>query len=419
MKFFWTLFSLTMLVLAALTYNDHSIVTAMQAYIEPVVSFFSITKMTTLAAAVAMVPMSERKRKLQSIVFAENQILSRDLPRDTVLKGLQLRLSGSVITTFASGTPVADAFSTFDNIIPRIDVIVNGSRVVKSVRPYLMRMQQLFTTQILAERKSSAGSAAATGNNPTVDAGFTYGTTGQYSTAAEVIYLPFEHVYCDIGMGREATWLNLKGVASAELKLTCGAFSTLLGFGNTAPVVFTSSTFSVEIVTSEAQDVPPEIYFSDWKQTTKEITFSAQTTAYAIDINRGNRLSGIMLLTRDGAAGSATTATGKLRSNLVVNNFSLKVNGQTEIQSSTFLSQQALNRATYGVNAPYASNVSLLDGVAHINLLARKDISTALDVSPPLVDNVQLFVDTGSASDVSYTNPASLVLMTEEIVAPR
>lgn len=364
-------------------------------------------------------PQTERQRALQSLVFQENQILSRDLPRDTVLKALQLRLSGSVTTTFGSGTPVADALSTFDNIIPRIDVVINGSRVVKSVRPYLMRMQQMFVTQILAERKASAGASAAAGNNPTADSGFVYGTTGQITTAAETIYLPFEHVYCDLGLGREATWLNLKGVASAELRLTCAAFSTLLGFGNTAPVVFSASTFSVAIVTKEAQDVPPEVVFSDWKQTTKELTFSAQTTAFAIDINRGNKLSGIMLLARDGAAGSTTTATGKLRSNLALTNLSLKVNGQTDIKTTTFLQLQAENRATYGVNAPFASNVSLIDGVAHMNFLARKDISTALDCRPPMVDNVQLFVDTADASTVSYTNPVSVTVMTEEVVTPR
>lgn len=364
-------------------------------------------------------PMTERKRKLQSLAFAENNILSRDLPRDTVLKGLQLRLSGAVTTTFGSGTPVADALSTFDNIIPRIDVIVNGSRVVKSVRPYLLRMQQLFTTQVLGERKASAGAAAATGNLPTVDGGFTYGTTGQISTVAESIYLPFEHVYCDIGLGREATWLNLKGVASVELRLTCAAFSTFLGFGNTAPVVFSASTLSVEIVTIEAQDVDPRVMFSDWKQTTKEITFSAQVSSYAIDINRGNKLSGIMLLARDGAAGSATTATGKLRSNLALTNLSLKVNGQTDIQSTTFLNLQSEMRSRFGINAPLGSNVSLLDGVVYMNMLARKDITTALDCTPPLVDQVQLFVDTNDSSTVSYTNPVSLTVMTEEIVLPR
>lgn len=372
-----------------------------------------------MAAEKLAYPQSERQRKLQALTFQENQILSRDLPRDTVLKSIQLRLSGAVQTTFASGTPVADSLSIFDNIIPRIDVIVNGSRTVKSVRPHLLKMQQLFTTQILAERKSSAAAAAATGNLPTVDAGFTYGTTTQYTTVAETIFLPFEMVYCDLGMGREATWLNLKGASSAELKLTCASFSKLLGFGNTAPVTYGNSTLVVDITTLEAQDVPANIIFSDWKQTTKEVTFSAETQDYAIDINRGNKLSGLMLFARDGAAGSATTASGKLPSNLAITKVNLKVNGQTDIKNTDFLNLQSENRSRYGVNAPYASNVSLLDGVAHMSFIARKDITTALPVQPPLVDNVQLFVNTNTASNVSYTNPVSLTVMTEEIVEPR
>lgn len=364
-------------------------------------------------------PQAERKRQLQQLAFAENAILSRDLPRDTVLKSLQLRLSGAVQTTFASGTPVADSFAAFDNIIPRIEVIVEGSRTVKSVRPHLMRVQQLFTSQILGLRRSSAGAAAATGNLPTAEAGFTYGTTTQYTTCAESIIISFELPYAEVGMGRESTWLNLKGVSSAELRLTCAAFSTLLGFGNTAPVSYANSTFVVDIFTIEAQDVPAEIKFSDFKETTKEVTFSSQQTDVAIDINRGNKLMGIMMLARDGAAGSATTATGKLASNLAIQKLSLVVNGQSQIQTTTFQALQDENRLRYGISAPLASNVSILDGVAHLNLLARKDASTALDVSPPLVDNVQLFVSTASASVVSYTNPVSLTLMTQEIVVPR
>lgn len=364
-------------------------------------------------------PSAERQRKLQSLAFAESQTLSRDLPRDTVLKSIQLRLSGSVVTTFGSGTPVADAQSTFDNIIPRIEVVVNGSRTVKSVRPHMMRIQQLFATTIGAERRSSAGVAAATDNFPTADAGFTYGSTTNITTVAETIMLPFEMVYAEFGLGRESTWLNLKGVASAEIRLTCSAFARLLGFGNTAPVVFTSSTFQVDIITTEAQDVPATLMFSDWKQTYREQSFSAETTDYPIDINRGNFLSGIMLFAKDGAAGSATTATGKLASNLLVTKMSLKLNGQTDIKTTDFKALQAENRARYGVSAPMASNVSALDGIAHLNLLARKDLSTALDVRPPLVDNVQLFVSTNTASNVSYTNACILGVMVEEIVNPR
>lgn len=364
-------------------------------------------------------PQAERQRPLQALTFAENQILSRDLPRDTVLKEIQLRLSGSVITTFASGTPVADAQAAFDNIIPRIDVIVGGSRTVKSVKPHLLRAQQLFSSTVLGERRSSAAAAAATDNFPTVDAGFTYGTTTQVTTCAESILLSFAMVYAEVGMGRESTWLNLKGVSSAELRLTCASFSSLLGFGNTAPVVYTGSTFIIDIICIEAQDVPAEIMFSDWKQTTKELTFSAQTSDYAIDINRGNKLSGLMLFTKDGAAGSATTATGKLASNLVLTKLQLMVNGQTQVKTTNFKALQAENRMRYGVVAPMASNVSFLDGIAHLNMLARKDISTALDCAPPMVDNVQLFVNTNTASNVSYTNPVSVTIMTEEIVIPR
>lgn len=364
-------------------------------------------------------PMAERQRQLQALSFQESQVLSRDLPKDTVLKSLQLRLSGAVQTTFASGTPVADTLACFDNIIPRIDVIIDGGRTVKSVRPHLMRMQQLFSSQILGRRSSSAAASAALGNLPTADAAFTYGTTTQYTTCAESIIVSFEMVYCEIGMGREATWLNLKGASSAELRLTCAAFSKLLGFGNTAPVTYGNSTFVIDIFTTEAQDVPANILFTDWKQTTKEITFSAETTDYAIDINRGNKLTGLMLFARDGAAGTSTTATGKLPSNLAFTKLNLKVNGQTDVKSTTFQALQDENRIRYGIDAKFASNVSILDGVAHLSLIARKNIETALDTRPPAVDNVQLFVNSNNSTNVSYTNPVSLTIMTEEIVIPK
>lgn len=364
-------------------------------------------------------PQAERQRLLQSLAFAENTILSRDLPRDTVLKGINLRLSGGVTTTFASGTPVSNADGAFDNLIPRIDIVVNGSRVVKSVRPVMLRMQQLFHSGTIGERKASAGAALATGGLPTVDGGFVYGTTTQITTVAETLYLPFEMIYADTGLGRERTWLNLKGVASAELRLTCAAGAALLGFGNTAPVVYSAYTMLVEISTIEAQDVPPNVIFSDWKQTTKDILFSAQTTDSPIDINRGNKLAGIFLYCRDGAAGSTTTATGKVPSNLALTTVNLKINGQTDIKKTSFLSLQSENRALYGLNVPLASNISILDGFARMEMLARRDLSTALDLRPPLVDNAQLVVNTNTSANVSYTNPVTVTVMTEEVVEPR
>ncbi len=360
---------------------------------------------------------SERQRKLQQLTFAENTILTRDLPRDTILKHLQFRMSGSVVTTFASGTPVADAFSTFDNLVPRIDIVVNGSRTVKSVRPHLMHIQQLLSSLVQAERASSAAAAAATDNYPTVDAGFTYGSTTQVTTVRETVLVSFENVYCRTG--KELTWLNLKGVSSAEARLTCGAFANLLGFGNTAPVTFSSSTFVIDILCIEQREVPAGARFFDWKQTTKELTFSAQVTDFAIDINRGNLLQGIMMLTRNGAAGSATTATGKVGSNLVVTDLALLLNGSSIVKKTDFKSLHAEMRARFGVSAPYASNVSRLDGIAYLDMLSddsRGDLQTALSLKPPQVDNCQLILSTNTASNTSYTNPVSVVLETQEIV---
>jgi hypothetical protein len=120
-----------------------------------------------------------------------------------------------------------------------------------------------------------------------------------------------------------------------------------------------------------------------------------------------------------GAAGTSTTASGKLPSNLAVTKVNLKVNGQTDIKNTDFLNLQNENRIMYGIQAPFSGGVSLIDGVAHMNFIARKDITTALPVQPPAVDNVQLFVNSAPASQVSYTNPVSLTVMTEEIVEPR
>lgn len=360
---------------------------------------------------------SERQRKLQQVGFAPSQLLTRDLPRDTVLKFLNIRLSGGVVTTYASGTPVADAQSTMDNLISRIDIIVNGNRTVKNVRPHLLHMQQIFAKKIQGERKASAGAAATL--NPTVDGGFVYGTTTQITSVAETVLLAFENIMASENGGRENTWLNLKGVASAEIRFTTAAFNSLLGFGNTAPVVYSASTLAIDISTIEAQDVPAEIAFSDWKQTTRELQFGAQTSEFLQEINRGNFLQGLMFFAREGQAGTATTASGKLASNLLVTNLKLVLNGQTTIKANTWLELQAENRSNFGIQAPYAGNVSRIDGVAYFDFLKNGQLASALDVRPPLVDQVHLSIDTRDAASVSYTTPASLTVMTNEIVMPK
>ncbi len=365
--------------------------------------------------------LSERKRKLQPLTFAESQILSRNLPLDTAIKGILLRLSGSVVTTFASGTPVADEFGPFDNLIPRVDVVIDGNRTIKNVKPSFMQFQQLLTTQNFAERCASAAAAAATDNYPVADVtAFPYGTTTQITTVRESCLISFENVYFQ--MKKELTWLNTKGRSSAEIRLTTGAFSALLGFGNTAPVVFSSSTLSVDIMLIEQMDQPANAVFWDWRQTTKQVLLSSQSTNYPIDIPRGQRVFGLMMLTRNGAAGSATTATGKVAKSLAITNYAFWKDGQAIIKSGDFKELQADNRLRFGFAAPFASSISRTDGFAYLDLWSqdgRGEVDTVIDARPGQCDSLQLYIDTNTAANVSYTNPVSVEVMTDELVENR
>ena len=356
----------------------------------------------------------ERQRILDSVTFEESSTLSTKLPLDTVIKKLMIRMSGSVTTTFGSGTPVADAFSIMDNLVSRIEVAVDGGRVIKSVRPHFMNIQQLLTQKIAGERRSSAAAAAATDNFPTVDQGFVYGTTGQVSTVAETIEIAFECPYVE---QKEATWLDLRGASSAQVTFSTRAFSSLLGFGNTAPVVFSASTISFQVTTLEAGDDVPDLEFWDWRQTTFDESFSGETVERKVKLNTGQKIMGVMMLARDGAAGTATTATGKLANNLVLGNIQITANGSKLIKKTNFKALQAENRVKFGVSAPMASNVSRLDGMAYLQLIERRDIDTALDARD--LDSVELYLSTQAASLVSYTNPAIVTIMVDEIVIPR
>lgn len=364
--------------------------------------------------AVQQFPEATTSRRLPQVAVVDSGLVSTDLPRDTTLKSIQIRLSGNITTTFGSGTPVADAESIMDNLVQYFQVQIDGGRIVKSVRPHFLRIQQILTTGNLGERKASAAAAAAA--QPTTSQGFVYGSSTHVTTLAETINLQFEMPYCEPGTGKELTWLQLKNKTSATIKVQFKPFSSLLGFGNTAPVVFSANNLVIDYITKEAQYVETGIEFYDFRQTSFDEPFSSETTLRAIDLSLNNFLAGLMLFAKDGAAGSATTASGKLASDLLVTNIALKRNGREEIVNSTFKAVQADNFTQYGVNATTASSVSLLSGIAYINLLNRKNIDTALDCRRPATDSLFLNITTNTASNVSYTNPAILSVMSDEII---
>lgn len=356
-------------------------------------------------------------RTLQSKTFVPSSTIAVDIPRDSVFKHLQVRISGAITTTYGSGTPVAENRSPMANLINYMNVVSNGSFTIKNVMPWMLAIQSLIATAQFPVRKASAGASAV---DPTADSKFVYGTTGQITSIVQSVLISFENVLA--GDGRMETLFDTRGLASAELNFQTGAYAALLGFGNTAPVVFSDSTIQIQTTTIESQNIPNNIYFSAWKQTTKQKSFTAQTNDELVDINRGNFLQGILLEVHDGASGTTTSASGKVLSNSLLTNLKLIINGSLYIKNDTFNNIQDSNRNRYGINAAFSGNVSLYDGMCYMDLLTPAKgekfgaLNTAQDLRAPNVDACQLSISTSAGA--TYTSTAYVNIMTNEIVPP-
>lgn len=354
---------------------------------------------------------SESTRKLASQAFAPSSVMTFRLPEDTTLRALQIRLSGAIVTTFASGTPVADDFGPMDDLISTIQVRVGGSDSVKTVTPRMAAFHQLLATGVRGERKGSAGAAAATGGDVTADASaFPYGVTTNYTSVAETLTIFFE---CPIvKYGKEKTWLNLRGIVGSELILNTRAYSALLGYGNTAPVVYSSSTLQIDVKLIEARTVEQGRKFQVYKETYQIEPFTAQAANRVVNLNKGQRIIGLSMLARDGAAGSATTATGQVATDGLIDQIKLTLNGSFTPRNETWFELQSDNKNRFGLNVPYSSNKSVLQGYAYMDLTQFGVLDTALDAR--FLDNVQLELSTKSGA--TYTSTATLLVHQHELV---
>lgn len=366
------------------------------------------------AQAQSNVVRAERSRRFPIVPFISGNLASLDIPRDSIYKSFDVTLAGAVSPTY-TGTYTTDVSTTIDALIQRIDVVINGNRTVKSVRPWLCATKSLYYTAIQPERKSSAGAAALVPPNPTADGGFAVPTSTQFTTVRETITIYFEDVLST--EPRSGSFLNLKGAASAEIRFNFGTYSNLEAKNNAATSIsYATGTFNIEVSTREAPDLNGT--FIDLKETTKSVNISAQVTDQAIDINRGNFVRGIWLLVRDGGTAlQPFTNTAITGLQLVANGFfPIKQYGTASTQG--FLKLQSENRANYGLNVAYAANVSRIDGIAYMDLLNNRNSGTALDAR--FLDNLQLLISTAAAgSGATYTtNAVSLTLQTDEYVMP-
>jgi hypothetical protein len=348
--------------------------------------------------------------------FRENQNITFDLPLDTVLVGMIIRLVGSVKYAYTAGTPFGRPEGAMESLFSRIDVTVDGRRTVKSVTPHMLHMMQLMTAANESERFAEAGATAIQDNYPATEGPFVFGTTGQVTTVRESVYLPFEMLHCEPGMGRELTYLNLKRANSAQLTLQALNYPRLNAASGVTGLAFSEEKLQVEITLIERQDIDATVVFQDYKQTFKRLPLTGQLNAYGIDIPAGASIAGFMLYTQNGNVATPSVP-AKAPSSKILGVVEIKKNGRDTLQIIDFKTLQSRNRADYGIISPTVAAKNRLDGVAHLNLISRRDLSTAfINMKEYGVDSLQLVIESKAAGIVDYTQPAELLILTEEIV---
>lgn len=340
--------------------------------------------------------------------FVNNKLITIPMQPDTTLIGLKFRIYGSVQTTY-TGTPLGRPEGPFDSLIPRIDVITNGQDTHKSIRPFFLAMQQFIASGVENERFASAGASALANAHPTTPQAFVYGTSGQVTTIREGIYMPFEHVYCEPGYGREMTWLNLKNYNTAEIKIQCGNIANLLQEGNAATVTYANIDLKIEVSTIEDQSVPQGVMFDIWKQTMLNRTFKGSARDVAVEMPKSDSLSGMMFYTTNGD-------TNKLPTNDLVESLGVRRSGTNTFQKYFWKSLQSTNRDEFGAVAPFSGGSSRLDGVAVMNFLNEKKINNALPSSREKgVTSLDLMLDISTLG--TYTpNEAQVAMMFDELL---
>lgn len=369
-------------------------------------SFLGLAMGATQAAAPIRITKS---RILKDATFSPGQRSPIDLPCDTVLQWLDATLSGSLQVTY-TGTYTASPVTSFDALVPTIQVLVNGDRVVKYVRPWLVSAKEIFAGGNQPERKSSAAATAQVPANPTSDGGWAVGTSTQYTTIRESLRICFRDILAREGF-QELSFLDLSKASTAQVIYGYSGYESIAAANNAATgISYANGSFVISTTTAEAQDMVGE-KFTDLKETTQSFPFVGQQNNVALPLNTGNLVRGIWIMVRDGDAARSL-------SNTAVTAISLKQDGFTPLRDyPSFMKLQGENRSEFHINAPQVAGVSRIDGLAYIDLLKNKNPSSALDCTR--VKLLQLFLSTAaSGAGATYTNAVEVTIQLDEYAKP-
>lgn len=373
---------------------------------------------------------AEARRPLDAATYSSNRLTTVQVPRDTVLKAMLLNLVLSCEATYASGTPLFAETGLMDRLCPQVEFIINGNRVLKSVKPHMLRMHNAIESGSAPTRRYNFSAAVDTNTR----AGFEWmgGTLANPSTTQFLQYnescrMWFELPFNYIGSSGYDTECDIRDVASADLKFYFANIQNILQDGNSAPVTYANVIASIktQIIENRARPRPqPGDVMYDYVESTITRQISGQQTGYQIELQTGNYLAALGFLVKNGD-------TNKSLAENLVTGLLLRINGSTAIQGPVDHDDlQDDNIARYGVNSPagvaayaasttFVSRSHVLKGFAFMNLLRNGSWNTAINTSRAAgIDTVKAELNTPSSSGTdaaTYTNPLEVAVHTHEI----
>lgn len=361
---------------------------------------------------------TEYGRTLPSVPWAANTPASVKLPIDAALKRLNIRLNGSFSVTYASGSPVFDVYGIFNQLVPTVQVVLDGKDVIKSLSPFQAQQLQYLLMGQLGEQRYGTSSAGFTTRIATTDGRpGAFPATTQFVLDNEQITLFFEDLWA-YKYGSDITILNLRRYTNPELRFQFASYGAMQDpNSNTVSVAYAADqALSLDVTTVEAQDISEKSVFPIFKEYAISKSYNAAVTGTTIDLNTGNALQGILFIVRNGDA-------TKTLSNNAVTRIQLRLNGTSVIRDTTFLQLRSENIGRRAISSPTASGISRLDGTAYMQCMKNGDIRNTIDLSRQAgIYQAQVLVDTAASAGTdaaAYTKNVDVNLVVQELIIPQ
>ena len=237
-----------------------------------------------------------RRRKHVTVAYSANNKVSEQLSRGMIFRQLMLNLSGTITTAAAGDNDAADVRKAGEwGVVQRIDVVANGSDVIKSMSGESLWWLNRF---LFGEPPEESALIGGTSDDPPFDS---------------TLILPF---WMPRSIKPFDTALDARRLSDLRVEITWGDQNDIL-----APAG--ASAFAVpptlDVYALESFNPPGNVSFNQWRTWTIEETITAASTEHQVKLPVGHIYRGFLINTHSDAVDVATIIKNvKLRSGTTV-----------------------------------------------------------------------------------------------------